>query len=134
MPAAIARGYSDVSSMDPDTTGVFRTYLQAAKNIVLLAGHPVTTDPKNITVFKASDERPLLTDMAVDTSGNIAIKWLEIAPGSFSYTVEQATDLQGAWEPVPGTSWPILETEWTGEGIAPNGVCFYRVRRDRGPK
>ncbi len=134
MPAAIARGYSDVSSMDPDTTGVFRTYLLAAKNIVLRAGHAVTTDPKSITVFKASDERPLLTDMTLDGAGNISLKWLEIAPGSFSYTVEQAADLQGAWEPVPGTTWPILDTQWSGESGASAGVSFYRVRRDRGPK
>ncbi len=134
IPAAIRRGYTNVDSMNPDRTGVFRTYLQSAKNIVLAEGYAVTTDPENITIFKASDERPLLTEIAVDQSGTITLNWLEIAPGSFVYTVEHTSDLQGDWEPVAGMDWPIAGTKCTIDGAGSVSPCFYRVKRDPGPK
>ncbi|MDP2897130.1 MAG: DUF362 domain-containing protein [bacterium] len=134
IPAAKQRGYTNVDSMDPDKSGAFRTYLQAAKNIVLLSGQPVTTDPDKITVYRASDERPLCTGLTVAPSVALNLNWLEIAPGSFQYTVEQSTDLAATWEAVPGQSWPILETECTLDASAAGQTCFYRIRRDPGPK
>ncbi len=134
IPAAKRSGYTNVDSMDPDKSGVFRTYLQAAENIVLLSGQPVTTDPDKISVYRASDERPLCTSLTLTPSQGLTLDWLEISPGSFEYTVEQSTDLGATWEPVPGQSWPILETECTVDTSAAGQACFYRIRRDPGPK
>jgi hypothetical protein len=130
MPAAKKAGYTNVDSMDPDKTGNFRTYLENAKSIVLLAGEPVTTDPARITVYKASEEPSLLTEFSVDPSGDISLKWREIAPGDFKYTVEQSDNLREAWESVPGLVWPVSETECTIHPDAQKQICFYRLRRD----
>jgi len=131
MPAATREGYTNVDSMDPDKTGNFRTYLENAKNIVLLAGKPVTTDPDKITVYKASEEPSLFTEFSVDPSGAITLTWREIAPGNFKYTVEQSEDLSDPWVPATGPAWPILETECTVDSDGQKQVCFYRVRRDK---
>ncbi len=130
IPAATS---GDVSSMSPDNRyGAFCNYLQMSKDIVLAAGYPVTTDSKRIGVFKAENEAPVLTDVAIEESGSITLRWLEIAPGSFDYTVEQSDDLRGEWKPAPGT-WPTSSTEWTGEGTISAAAGFYRVRRDPAP-
>jgi len=133
IPEARSRGYSDVSSMNPDNRyGEFRNYLQQSKDFVLAAGHPVTTDSKRISVFKAENEPPVLTDVAIEEPGNITLRWLEIAPGSFNYTVEQSDDLQGKWHPVSGT-WPTSSTDWTSEETVSAGTRFYRIKREPAP-
>jgi len=130
MPAAVADGHTNVDSMNPGKPGIFQTYLQSAKNILLLEGYPVTTDSKSITVFNANDERPVLTNVGVDGSGNATLSWVEVAPGSFVYTVEQTDDLASAWQPAPGTAWPISATEWVSAEAIQAATRFYRLKRE----
>jgi hypothetical protein len=52
--------------------------------------------------------------------------------GGGNYTVQYTTDLtSGSWDPVPGTTWPITATDWSGDISAILGQGAYlRVRSD----
>jgi hypothetical protein len=127
-PAIYDKGYTNPN------LGDFWNYLENSKNVLLSRGHAVTSDSKSINVFEAKNELPLLTGVGIGESGGVNLRWLEIAPGPFRYTIEQSGDPGGEWEPVPGTSWPISETAWTGPDTLSAGKCFYRLRRETGPK
>ena len=62
----------------------------------------------------------------------ISLEWEETQPtgGPFAYTVE-FTELLPAvqWKLVPG-EWPIPDTSWSGDDIAPLSQRYYRVKKD----
>jgi hypothetical protein len=62
-------------------------------------------------------------------AGKVALAWEAFGGGN--YTVEYCGDLfVGDWQPVPGFTWPIAETTWTGEDIVTLDGRYYRVRSE----
>lgn len=53
MPAAARAGYTDLSSMNPDsaTSGSFGAWLKLARNEILLAGYPATTNESQMEII-----------------------------------------------------------------------------------
>jgi hypothetical protein len=58
-------GYTDTSTMDPDSTGTgqFHLYLNRTKNVITAKGYNVTTDENRMNVYVL--QAPLLPDVAV---------------------------------------------------------------------
>jgi hypothetical protein len=58
-------GYTDTSTMDPDSTGTgpFNQYLNRTKNVITAKGYNVTTDENRMNVYVL--QAPLLPDVAV---------------------------------------------------------------------
>ncbi len=64
------------------------------------------------------------------TEGVADLTWEVFGDGN--YTVEYTTDLtSGSWDPIPDESWPITDTNWSGDitGIFGQGV-YLRVRSE----
>jgi hypothetical protein len=63
-------------------------------------------------------------------AGEAQLVWSTFGGGN--YSVEYTVDLAGGnWQPVPGTTWPITETNWSGDIDSLFGVGVYlRVRSD----
>lgn len=80
---------------------------------------------------EVSGERrtPRVISAAVKPGGSVVISWESFGQGS--YTVESSDDLlNGSWQAVPGTDWPIDETFWEGDHVLALERRFYRVRSE----
>lgn len=85
-------------------------------------------DAVRISGEKQQQKEKLIRQIGV-FEGKLGLTWDEFDDGN--YTVEYTHDLAaGNWQPVPGFTWPILDTTWPGESIADIGNRFYRVRSE----
>jgi hypothetical protein len=77
-------------------------------------------DPALMTDFLSP---PKVTSVGRDGSA-VSLEWTPIFP---RYTVQYRDTIGGSWLPVPGTTWPIKPSTWTGDDITLPSVRFYRI-------
>ncbi|MBN1917033.1 MAG: hypothetical protein JW889_03910 [Verrucomicrobia bacterium] len=77
-------------------------------------------DPALMTDFLSP---PKITSFEQQGAG-VALEWTPIFP---RYTVQYRDSMTGAWEPVPGTTWPAKPNTWAGDSITAPSKRFYRV-------
>jgi hypothetical protein len=77
-------------------------------------------DPALLTDFRSP---PKITSIARQGVG-VSLQWTPIYP---RYTVQYRTGFSGAWNPVPGTTWPIKASSWTGDNMTGEHQRIYRV-------
>ncbi len=77
-------------------------------------------DPALMTNF----EPPQITQESLESTA-VSLEWTPIIPPD--YTVEYRDSMEDAWQPVPGTAWPIEIDTWTGDDISGVQKRFYRV-------
>jgi hypothetical protein len=79
-------------------------------------------------------EEPVIEEPKILSVGYVAgtadLTWEEFGTGQ--YTVDYTNDLtSGSWDPIPGETWPITTTNWTGDIDAIFGEGVYlRVRSE----
>ncbi len=90
--------------------------LLASASAVLLFGSAVWAAPGKS--FK-------ITSFVVNTDGTSTVQW----EGADSNIVLETTEdvANPAWQPVPGTKWPVTGTNWTGVIPMTSGSNFLRV-------
>jgi len=68
---------------------------------------------------------PAITDIT-KSGDDVVLVWDAFGDGQ--YTVQHTDDLRGAWQPVPGTAWPVTASSWTHVGVlSSTAMGFYRV-------
>ena len=77
-------------------------------------------DPALMTNFISA---PRIPDIELDGPA-VSLEWTPIYP---CYTVEYRDSMDDTWQPVPGTTWPIQESMWTGDDTTGVVKRFYRV-------
>lgn len=77
-------------------------------------------DPVLMTNFKSNNR---VTELDLDSSA-VSMEWLPIFP---RYTVQYSDTIDGIYEDVPGTAWPIKANTWDGNYISSVLKRFYRV-------
>jgi hypothetical protein len=82
----------------------------------------------NVSVT-GEERSPRITSSALTPDSSIALSWEAFGQGI--YTVEFSYDLvNGPWQPVPGTQWPLSQTSWQGESSPGVRQQFFRVRSE----